>query len=84
MTADAPVLATRECPGCNVTTEKSYGCNHMTCVCGAHWCWECGKRGATARAVYAHMTRSHGGWYPQHAGDGRDDAYYDFSDEEAD
>ncbi|CDZ98801.1 Predicted E3 ubiquitin ligase [Phaffia rhodozyma] len=35
---------TMECPGCGVRTEKSHGCNHMSCVrCQAHFCFRCGK-----------------------------------------
>ncbi|KAA0153081.1 hypothetical protein FNF31_06544 [Cafeteria roenbergensis] len=30
------------CPRCKVVTTKSSGCNHMTCRCGAEWCWLCG------------------------------------------
>ena len=32
----------RPCPKCNTGWEKSYGCNHMTCTCGTHFCWGCG------------------------------------------
>ena len=33
---------TRPCPGCQVATEKSGGCNHMSCVrCRLEWCWLC-------------------------------------------
>ncbi|KAF5341182.1 hypothetical protein D9611_006080 [Ephemerocybe angulata] len=31
----------KRCPSCSVMTEKTYGCNHMTCRCGEHWCWIC-------------------------------------------
>ncbi|KAF7615812.1 hypothetical protein AFLA_009319 [Aspergillus flavus NRRL3357] len=35
----------RPCPGCNVATERSGGCKHMTCVlCQQEWCWDCGIR----------------------------------------
>ena len=31
-------------PRCQRPTEKSGGCNHMTCpACQQHWCWLCGK-----------------------------------------
>lgn len=34
----------RRCPGCDTPTQRSGGCNHMTCVaCSKHWCWECGR-----------------------------------------
>ena len=32
----------RPCPKCNTGWEKSYGCNHMSCTCGTHFCWGCG------------------------------------------
>ena len=34
----------RPCPSCGLMTEKSGGCNHMTChVCHGQWCWLCGR-----------------------------------------
>ena len=31
----------KPCPRCNNAVEKVDGCNHMTCRCGHHFCWEC-------------------------------------------
>ncbi|KXJ11382.1 E3 ubiquitin-protein ligase parkin [Exaiptasia diaphana] len=32
----------KNCPKCKVATEKSGGCNHMTCTrCKYEWCWLC-------------------------------------------
>jgi len=31
----------QRCPGCSVIVELSFGCNHMTCRCGAEFCYEC-------------------------------------------
>jgi hypothetical protein len=32
----------KKCPQCKVWTEKSDGCNHMTCkICSFNWCWLC-------------------------------------------
>ena len=32
----------KKCPNCNIITEKSSGCNHMTCTkCKYQWCWLC-------------------------------------------
>ncbi|KAL0489974.1 ariadne [Acrasis kona] len=40
-TANYIVANTKECPKCGKVTEKSSGCNHMTCICSYHWCWLC-------------------------------------------
>lgn len=53
----------KECPKCRVPTQKTYGCDHMTCPCGTHWCWACGEKRAGAREVYDHMRQMHGGMY---------------------
>ncbi|CAF3835110.1 unnamed protein product [Rotaria sordida] len=31
----------RNCVSCNNFIEKNGGCNHMTCSCGAEFCWTC-------------------------------------------
>lgn len=33
----------KNCPSCNHSVEKNSGCNHMTCRCGAGWCWLCNE-----------------------------------------
>ncbi|KAH9912633.1 uncharacterized protein BXZ73DRAFT_107363 [Epithele typhae] len=36
----------KACPGCDTPTEKTGGCNHMTCMspaCNTHFCYLCGK-----------------------------------------
>jgi pSer/pThr/pTyr-binding forkhead associated (FHA) protein len=33
----------KQCPGCNRWTEKTVGCNHMTCVCKTQFCYVCGQ-----------------------------------------
>ncbi|KZT29351.1 hypothetical protein NEOLEDRAFT_1128071 [Neolentinus lepideus HHB14362 ss-1] len=36
----------KNCPGCDTPTEKTGGCNHMTCPapgCNSHFCYRCGK-----------------------------------------
>jgi hypothetical protein len=50
----------KKCPSCKVWIEKTYGCNHMTCICGAHICWKCMGifRGDE---IYNHLTEEHGG-----------------------
>mmetsp|Transcript_62181 Transcript_62181/g.173489 ORF Transcript_62181/g.173489 Transcript_62181/m.173489 type:complete len:444 (-) Transcript_62181:139-1470(-) len=39
----AAAISALNCPGCGQLTEKTSGCNHMTCTCGVEWCWVCGK-----------------------------------------
>lgn len=31
----------KQCPNCKQAVEKMYGCSHMECRCGAHFCWSC-------------------------------------------
>lgn len=31
----------RCCPGCSMRTNRTFGCNHMSCPCGYHWCYIC-------------------------------------------
>jgi len=50
------------CPRCGVATEKVIGCDHITCPCGAHWCFYCGQE-KSAEEIYRHMAQEHGGWY---------------------
>ncbi|EHK26900.1 uncharacterized protein TRIVIDRAFT_85604 [Trichoderma virens Gv29-8] len=52
----------RRCPGCGVATEKTYGCDHITCPCGTHWCYACGKESDEGE-IYTHMQEEHGGLY---------------------
>ncbi|KAI6003030.1 hypothetical protein EDD15DRAFT_2157678 [Pisolithus albus] len=32
----------RRCPACSRLVELMYGCNHITCHCGTHFCHRCG------------------------------------------
>ncbi|KAG7094637.1 hypothetical protein E1B28_005461 [Marasmius oreades] len=59
----------KRCPSCDVWMEKTEGCNHMSCKCGAHVCWECMKAFAQ-KDIYEHMTVVHGGIY-----EGREPGY---------
>ncbi|KXX83063.1 E3 ubiquitin-protein ligase itt1 [Madurella mycetomatis] len=65
----------KHCPGCDVATVKTFGCDHMSCPCGTHWCYRCGKN-VGQELIYKHMSDEHSGWY-----DGMD---YDETDDEYD
>jgi hypothetical protein len=52
------------CPSCKIQTIRSDGCNHMTCVCGIHYCYLCNNRGyKTIDDVASHFRAVHGGDY---------------------
>jgi len=53
-------LGFKKCPQCYSWIEKSGGCNHLQCSCGAHICWRC-MGVFNGRSIYAHMNSSHGG-----------------------
>ncbi|KAE9401240.1 hypothetical protein BT96DRAFT_974906 [Gymnopus androsaceus JB14] len=51
----------KKCPKCDVWIEKTEGCNHIECRCGAHICWRCmGTFDGTT--IYAHMSAAHNGY----------------------
>lgn len=57
-------LNIKKCPSCDIITEKTSGCSHITCLvptCGAHWCWECNGEFTNA-TIYRHMIQQHGGY----------------------
>jgi hypothetical protein len=56
----------KRCPRCRSVIEKTAGCNHITCRCGAHFCWAC-ETTFKRRNIYQHMEDVHGGAW---AGDG--------------
>lgn len=31
----------KRCPRCKAGVKKMFGCSHMQCLCGAHWCYWC-------------------------------------------
>lgn len=33
----------KRCPLCKHAVRKMYGCSHIQCLCGAHWCYYCSK-----------------------------------------
>lgn len=40
-TAQTLLSTTKRCPSCHAPTEKTGGCDTMTCLCGKEWCWRC-------------------------------------------
>ncbi|KAG6833600.1 hypothetical protein H0H87_004227 [Tephrocybe sp. NHM501043] len=50
----------KRCPTCLVFIEKTEGCNHMTCRCGAHICWIC-VVAFPVHEIYGHLRTVHGG-----------------------
>jgi hypothetical protein len=52
----------KTCPKCRTETQKAGGCNHITCLCGCHWCWACMAGFNTAGLCYSHMFKEHGGY----------------------
>ena len=44
------------CPGCGIRTNKTEGCDHITCLCGYQFCYRCGQAacqcGRTYRTTY--------------------------------
>ena len=47
------------CPKCTFAIQKTGGCNHVTCRCGAHICWVCLKYFDDGQGCYAHLQESH-------------------------
>ncbi|KAF2200104.1 hypothetical protein GQ43DRAFT_490072 [Delitschia confertaspora ATCC 74209] len=43
-------LGFKRCPKCGTGVRKMFGCNHMKCLCGADWCWNCEL--STARCLH--------------------------------
>ena len=71
--ASKPLVNVKECPGCGTMTEKTRGCNHITCTvadCAADWCFLCGGK-FEAGTIYPHMNEAHGGY--GYDGEGDDD-----------
>ncbi|KIW15198.1 hypothetical protein PV08_05243 [Exophiala spinifera] len=31
----------KTCPKCGMGVARMFGCSHIRCRCGAHWCWDC-------------------------------------------
>nr|XP_043637752.1 E3 ubiquitin-protein ligase RNF144A isoform X2 [Erigeron canadensis] len=42
------------CPSCKVFVERTSGCPHISCRCGHHFCYECGKQNDGTTHTCAH------------------------------
>lgn len=54
-------MGIKDCPKCKTPLEKTDGCDHMICQCGAHICWVCLETFQTSGDCYDHMKARHGG-----------------------
>jgi len=54
-----------KCPNCYAPTIKESGCNHISCICGCHWCYVCGKGYTTSTECYSHLKELHGTYYSE-------------------
>lgn len=50
----------KKCPKCHANVIKNGGCNHISCVCGCHFCWICGYYTSDSFYIYEHLTNTHG------------------------
>lgn len=55
----APDFTGKPCPSCKVPVLKTSGCDHITCQCNAHWCYQCGDA-FDEREIYNHINKVHG------------------------
>jgi hypothetical protein len=56
---EATAAVTKVTPCCHIRVEKTGGCDHMRCRCGAHFCWRC-LTVLREEEVYEHIARHTG------------------------
>ncbi|KAK0628484.1 hypothetical protein B0T17DRAFT_155157 [Bombardia bombarda] len=39
------VMNWQQCPECKSIVERTYGCDHIICICGCEFCYKCGVKG---------------------------------------
>ncbi|OTA54504.1 hypothetical protein K449DRAFT_377491 [Hypoxylon sp. EC38] len=54
-------IGIKDCPKCKTPLEKTDGCDHMMCRCGAHICWVCLRLFESSEPCYEHMNKEHNG-----------------------
>jgi ATP-dependent RNA helicase DHX8/PRP22 len=47
------------CPKCGLGIQKTGGCEHMECKCGAHICWKCMRYFSSSGSCYGHLSEAH-------------------------
>jgi len=57
-----PAPDMKKCPSCDTMVQWTGGCDHITCGCGAHWCFVC-ETEFTSATIYNHLSTEHGGLY---------------------
>tara|TARA_R110002049_G_scaffold1641_1_gene12412 strand:+ start:7338 stop:8798 length:1461 start_codon:yes stop_codon:yes gene_type:complete len=55
--------AAKHCANCKHTISKVAGCNHIKCVCGAHWCYVCEASFKTSSECCNQLHTVHGGLF---------------------
>lgn len=83
-----PNIDVKMCPNpeCGIATEKTSGCNHITCGnCRTHWCYVCQGifpydqlHTSSSTDIYRHMNEAHGGWGFGNENNGGNDDYDDY------
>eukprot|EP01117_Protostelium_nocturnum_P016624 TRINITY_DN6626_c0_g1_i2.p1 TRINITY_DN6626_c0_g1~~TRINITY_DN6626_c0_g1_i2.p1 ORF type:complete len:991 (-),score=307.75 TRINITY_DN6626_c0_g1_i2:21-2993(-) len=61
----------KTCPSCKMDVVKTSGCNHITCVCGEHWCYVC-EKAFDYSVIYDHIWTCTDG---EDIGDDEEDEY---------
>ncbi len=68
-------ITVQNCPTCDVAVEKRGGCAHITCTCGAHWCWTCGQLPPDGIHIYTHIYACRGRTDGREVGDAGAEAH---------
>lgn len=61
---EAAKMGIKTCGKCGNGIQKNKGCNHISCRCGAHICWNCLKIFETSDECYDHLAKKCGGIFP--------------------
>jgi hypothetical protein len=56
-TSDIGKMGIKKCGKCGTGIIKNDGCNHISCICGAHICWKCSKVFKVEKDCYDHLAK---------------------------